>query len=199
MRNRKLIAFLFAPLLGCFAQVDAPELTMTRPLCATTDCVPGGAAPLTIIQVSGANTFTVDFGDQPLLKPSSDLGPATLNTSLILNSGAMDMITAGSGADFSQVQTVTVFALNPGVSPAGDPCATAGNCTIIASYNRNTDPAATRHLDLKGNGSDLVKLIDQASHSLTLEIQASGQAPSPALWNANVSMDMSLTSRASYP
>jgi hypothetical protein len=199
MRNPKWIALLLAPLCGCFAQLDSSDVQMTHMLCSpsTTNCIPGGGAPLAIIQVSGSNTFVVDFGDQPLLKPSNDLGPTTLKTKLLLSGGAFDMIT--SGADFSGVQTVTLLAVIPPNPGGTDPCATPSNCTTVATYDRTTDGAATTHLPLKGNGSDLVTLIDQSTHQLTLEIRATGTAPSPALWNANASMDMSLNSKADFP
>ena len=199
MRNNLFIALLTGCLFACYAQLEAPQIQMTHTLCtpSTSNCVPGGGAPLAIIQISGANTFVVDFGDQPLLKPSTALGPSTLNTSLMLNGCGFDMLTAGT--DFSGVQTVTLLAVNPGVAIAGDPCATPANCTTVASYDRATDGVATTHLALKGNKSDLVKLIDQTSHQLALEIRATGNAPSAAQWNATVSMDMSLNSRANLP
>lgn len=195
MRNAKLILLL--PLLGCYAQLEVPGVDMTHTLCPAADCVPGGGLPLSVIQVSGLNTFTVDFGDQPLLQSSNSLGPTTLKTSLILNQGAFDMKTAGG--DFKQVTTVQLLAVHPGVPLTGDPCATASNCTAIAAYTQSTDGIADQRLVLKGNGSDLIALIDQSTHQLNLEIKASGQAPAPANWNADVSMDMSLTSRANLP
>jgi hypothetical protein len=197
MRNGKLIAFVCVPLLGCYAQLEVPGVTMTHTLCSGADCVPGGGAPLSLIQVSGSNTFVVDFGDQPLLQPSNEIGPTSLKTKLILNQGAFDMKTAGG--DFKNVDSVQLLAVHPGVAAGGDPCATATNCTVVAAYTKTSDGQADQHLVLKGNGSDLVTLIDQAAHKLTLEIKASGQAPTPALWNADVSMDMSLTSRANLP
>lgn len=197
MRNRKLIALLFAPLMACYAQLEAPGVVMTHTLCSGADCVPGGGAPLSLIQVSGNNTFIVDFGDQPLLAPSTEIGPTTLNTKLILNQGAFDMKT--TGGDFKNVDTAQLLAVHPGVPLTGDPCATASNCTAIAAYTKATDGQADQHLALKGNGSDLVTFIDQGTHQLVLEIQASGNAPAPPLWNADVSMDMSLTSRANIP
>jgi hypothetical protein len=197
MRNGKLIAFFCVPLLGCYAQLEVPGVTMTHTLCSAADCVPGGGAPLSLIQVSGSNTFVVDFGDQPLLQPSNEIGPTSLNTKLILNQGAFDMKTAGG--DFKNVDSVQLLAVHPGVAAGGDPCATAANCTVVAAYTKTSDGQADQHLVLRGNGSDLVNLIDQAAHKLTLEIKAAGQAPAPALWNADVSMDMSLTSRANLP
>jgi hypothetical protein len=197
MRNAKLTALLLIPLFGCYAQLEVPDVVMTHTLCSAGDCVPGGGLPLSLIQVSGANTFTVDFGDQPLLQPSNSIGPTTVKTSLILNQGAFDMKTAGGS--FNNVTSVQLLAVHPGVALAGDPCATASNCTAVAAYTQSTDGAADQHLVLKGNNSDLIALIDQGTHQLTLEIKASGQAPAPANWNADVSMDLSLTSRANLP
>jgi hypothetical protein len=197
MRNRKLIALLFVPLLACYAQFEAPGVVMTHTLCSGADCLPGGGLSLGIIQVSGQNTFVVDFGDQPLLAPSTAIGPTTLNTKLIMNQGAFDMKTAN--ADFKNVDTVQLLAVRPGVPLTGDPCTTASNCATIAAYTKATDGQSDQKLVLKGNGSDLVALIDQSAHTLTLEIKASGFAPNPPVWNADVSMDMSLTSRANLP
>ena len=52
---------------------------------------------------------------------------------------------------------------------------------------------------MKANGTDLINLISQTSHSMILEIKATGTAPAPAVWNADVSLDMSLKSRANFP
>lgn len=200
MRNLKTIALLLLPLLGCFAQLEDQSVTIKHSLCGASgpDCVPGNGASLTIVQVSGSNTFTVNFGDQPLLKPSTALGPATLNTSLLVNQAAFDMITAG--ADFSGVNTAQVLrAPRQSAGPGDDPCAGTANCPVLATYDKATDGAATRHLALKGIGSDIVKLIDPTTHQIIIEIIASGTAPSPALWNADVSMDMGLNSRVNFP
>lgn len=197
MRIAKLTALLVVPLLGCYAQLEVPGVVMTHTLCSAADCVPGGGLPLSVIQVSGLNTFTVDFGDQPLLQSSNAIGPTTLKTNLILNSGAFDMKTAGGS--FNNVTSVQLLAVHPGIPLTGDPCATAANCTAVAAYTQSTDGTADQRLVLKGNGTDLIALIDQSSHQLNLEIKASGQAPAPANWNADVSMDMSLTSRANLP
>ena len=66
-------------------------------------------------------------------------------------------------------------------------------------YSQATDGPAMQTVVLRGNGSDLVSLIDPTTHELIIEIQASGQAPSPAVWDADVSMGMALKSRANYP
>jgi len=197
MRNGTLIAFLVAPLLGCYAQLEAPDISLSHTLCPAADCVPGGGVPLSIIQVSGLNTFVVDFGDQPLLKPTNDLGPTTLNTSLILNQAAFDMKT--SGGDFTGVTSVRLLkAPRESTGPGDDPCA-GGTCPTLALYQQSVDGVSNQRLVLKGNGSDLVTLIDQTTHQLIVEIQATGTAPAPANWNADVSMDMALKSRANFP
>ena len=197
MRNGKLVAVLFAPLLGCYAQLEAPDVSVSHSLCSAGDCVPGGGAPLAIIQVSGLNTFVVDFGNQPLLQPSTSIGPTTLNTSLILNQAAFDMTT--SGADFTGVTSVRLLsAPRQSTGPGDDPCA-GGTCPTLALYQQSVDGVSNQRLVLKGNGSDLVPLIDPTSHQMIVEIQATGTAPSPPAWNATVSMDMALKSRANLP
>jgi hypothetical protein len=193
MRNLKAITLLL-PLFGCFAQVENPAITLTHNLCGgSTNCMPG-ALPLGLIQISGQNTFTVDFGDQPLLQPSSEVGPATLNTSLVLGSGAVQLQSAASG-DFANVQTVSLLAAP---TPTTD-CQSAGsNCTVLADYDRTRDGAANQSLVLKGRSVDLINYISTASHSLDLQLQATGTGPASA-WNAEVSMDMALKSRAKFP
>jgi hypothetical protein len=199
MRNLRAIALLLTPLMGCYAQLENPSVTMTHPLCpAGTDCVPGGSSSLSVIQVSGTNTFVVDFGDQPLLQSSSEIGPATVKTSLILNQALFDMTT--SGADFTGVNTIQLLsAPRESTGPGDDPCAPPTSCPILAAYDSSTDGTANQRIVLRGNGSDLISLIDPTTHRLVIEIQASGQAPSPPLWSADVSMDMALTSRADFP
>jgi hypothetical protein len=198
MRNLKFISLLVLPLLGCFAQIESNGITMTHNLCGgTTNCMPGGV-PLGLVQVSGQNTFTVSFGDQPLLQPSSQLGPTTLKTSLLLNDAAFNL-QAQANANFSGVATISLLAaINPPSTPGGDPCATASNCTVVADYDRTRDGVADQRIVLRGRGIDLVNLINQTSHNLTLQIQATGTAPTPS-WNADVSMDMALKSRANLP
>ncbi len=202
MRNAT-IALLLATLLGCYAQVEDGSISITHTLCTprNSNCIPG-AGPLAIIQVNGENTFTANFGDQPLLKPSTSLGPTTLTTVLILNQATITMIT--QGVDLSGIQSATLYAVHPGVCTGTtcatiDPCATTSNCTVVATYTQpNPPPAQVPEVVLKGSAKDLVPLIDQATHSLTMEIAISGSAPSNP-WNADVAMDMSLKSRASFP
>ena len=198
MRNSKAIALLIGPLVGCYAQLENPSISVSHPLCTgNTNCIPGGPGVPLSVTPAGGNTFTVPFGDQPLLKPSSSLGPATLNTSLLMNRATFDMRTAG--ADFMNVDSVTLrAALQPANPPGSDPCATASNCVTIATYVKSTDGTANQQIVLKGNGSDLVNYINNTSHDLTIQIQATGFAPNTP-WNADVSMDMALKARANFP
>lgn len=197
MRNGKLLAVLLAPLFGCYAQLEAPDVSMSHTLCPGADCVPGGGAPLSVIQVSGLNTFVVDFGNQPLLQPSTSVGPTTLNTSLILSQAAFDLTTAG--ADFTGVTSVRLLSAPRQSTGAGDdPCA-GGTCPTLALYQQSVDGVSNQRLVLKGNGTDLVPLINQSTHQMIVEIQATGTAPNPPAWNATVSMDMALKSRANLP
>ena len=198
MRSSKVPALLALLLAGCFAQLEDQSVIISRPLCSGAPCAPGGSANLnTVLQASGYNTFRVSFGDQPLLKSSTTIGPATVSTSLILNQAQFDMKTAGG--DFQQVTGLTLLAAPRMSTGSGDdPCATA-SCPTLAVYSQATDGPAMQTVVLRGNGSDLVSLIDPATHELIIEIQASGQAPSPAVWDADVSMGMALKSRANYP
>jgi hypothetical protein len=199
MRNTTVMALLLAPLVGCFAQIEDPSVVMTHPLCPTgTDCVPGGGTSLSYFQVSGTNTFVVNFGDQPLLKSSTSVGPATVNTKLILNRAMFDMKT--TNADFTGVTSVKlVVAPRQSTGPSDDPCAAPTNCPVLAQYTQSPGNVANQQIVLSGNSSDLITYIDQASHQMIIEIQATGTAPTPPLWSADVSMDMAFESRANFP
>src|SRR2546425_12357986 len=145
MRNLKAISLLLLPLFGCFAQIENPDITLTHNLCGgTTNCMPG-ALPLGLIQISGQNTFTVNFGDQPLLQPSSSLGPATLNTSLILN-GAGVRLQSSAGGDFKNVAAIRLL---PGPAATTDCSASGSNCTLLADYDRNRADTADQSIDRK--------------------------------------------------
>src|SRR2546426_708826 len=194
MRNLKAISLLVIPLLGCYAELDNPSITISHNLCGgTSNCMPGAMA-LNLIQISGQNTFTVDFGDQPLLKPSSQLGPATLNTSLTLNGAAVQLQNTSSG-NFNGVSSIKLYSAP---SATTDCRATGSNCTLLADYDQARDGIANQTLTLKSQGVDLINLISSSAHTLDLQLNASGTGPGGA-WNADVSMDMALTSRANFP
>src|SRR5882672_7380441 len=201
MRSSKVPALLAALLVaGCFAQLEDQSVTVTRPLCNGAPCVPGGGANLNAaLQASGYNTFKISFGDQPLLTSSTSVGPATVTTSLLLNQAQFNMTTAGG--NFQQVKSFTLLAA-PAMSSGGnpDPCAPpAPTCPTLATYTQATDGTANQTLVLKGTGADLIPLINATTHELIIEITATGQAPSPAVWDANASMDMALKARANLP
>jgi len=202
MRSSRVPALLAVLLAGCFAQLEAESVSLSRPLCNGAPCVPGNSASLnTVLQASGYNTIRVSFGDQPLLKSSTSVGPATVTTSLVLNQALMNLKPAGG--NFSQVDSLTLLAA-PRMSngtPGDDPCAGAvpPACPTLAVYTRATDGVANQSIVLKGNGSDLIALIDATTHELIIEIRGTGNAPSDTVWDADVSMDMALKSRANIP
>jgi hypothetical protein len=198
MRSSKVPALLAVLLAGCFAQLEDRSVSISRPLCSGAPCVPGSSANLnTALQASGYNTFKVSFGDQPLLKSSTSVGPTTVSTSLVVNQAQFAMKTAG---DFSAVQSLTLLAA-PSMSVSGnDPCAAATPaCPTLAAYTQATDGTAMQTVVLKGTGIDLIPLINATTHELIIEIRATGNAPSTALWDADASMDMALKSRANLP
>jgi hypothetical protein len=193
MRNLKAVSLLLLPLLGCYAEVDNPSISLSHNLCGgTTNCMPGGV-PLSLIQISGQNTFSVDFGDQPLLQPSTGLGPATLKTSLILNGASVQLQSSASG-NFNQVTRISL--LNA-PSATTDCSASGNNCTLLADFDSTRDGQANQTITLRGANVDLINFIS-AAHSINLQLQAAGNGPGSA-WNAEVSMDMALTSRANFP
>ena len=196
MRNLKIIALLLLPLLGCFAQIEDQSVALSHNLCGgTTNCMPGslpfGGGP---IQITGQNTFTMNFGDQPLLQPSSSLGPATLNTSLIVGGAGVRLQNSASG-NFLNVQKISILAAPTATT---DCSATGSNCTLLADYDQTRDGPADQSIVLKGHNVDLISYISTTSHSVQLQFQATGTGPGSA-WNANVSMDMALKARANFP
>ena len=199
MRSSRVPALLAALLTGCFAQLEDQSVIVSRPLCNGAPCVPGGSGVdlNAALKASGYNTIKLSFGDQPLLNSSTSIGPATVTTSLLLNQGQFAMKTAG---DFSQVQSLTLLAA-PRMSNGGDdPCAGATpTCPTLAAYSKATDGTATQTLVLKGTGVDLLPLINATTHDLIIEITATGQAPSQALWDADASIDMAMKARANIP
>src|SRR2546421_3516274 len=194
MRNLKIISLFLLPLFGCFAQLENPDIALTHDLCnGTGNCMPSNM-PLGLIQVSGQNTFTVDFGDQPLLQPSTSIGPATVSTSLILNGAAIQLKNPGPGDNFSQVSAISLLAAR---TSSTDCSATPINCTLLADYNQTRDGAANQSITLRGYAVDLITLM-ASTHALDLQLQASGTGPA-GNWNADVSMDMGLKARANFP
>jgi hypothetical protein len=195
MRNLKAISLLLLPLFGCFAQIENPDITLSHNLCGgTTNCMPG-SMPLGLIQISGQNTFTVNFGDQPLLQPSTSVGPTTVNTSLILSGATMQLQDSASG-NFNNVQTITLYAAP---SATTDCTATGSGCTVLADYDSARDGIASQTLTLKGHGVDLINYISTGSHTLELQFTATGTTGPANAWNADVSMDMALKARANFP
>ena len=204
MRIHRLpIVVLVAQLTGCYLQVEDESVQVTHSLCnpSTSNCIPGGGVtPISAFNSSGSNMFTVNLGDVPLLKNSDSLGPATLHTTIALKSASFDMVTTGSNADFSGVQTIQLLSA-PSGSPSGtDPCVDIAKCKIIAVYDRSIDgiPDA-RRIVMKSRIPNLVDVIDPTSHSITIEVKASGAAPRAPFWTANLTMDLGIKSRVNYP
>jgi hypothetical protein len=190
-----------ASLNSCYAQVEDGSVLVTHSLCtpSTTPCIPGGGATISFFNASGNNTFTVNLGDVPFLKSSSSLGPATLNTTLTLNSSTFDMKTAG--ADFKGLTQVQLLrAPRASTGPTDDPCAAPPTpCPVIAAYNQATDGVADQQIVLKSLVPNLIDSIDQTTHSIIFEVTAKGTAPSPLLWSADFTMNLALKARAGIP
>ena len=194
MRNLKAISLLLLPMLGCYAEVENPSISVSHNLCGgTTTCMPGNI-PLGLIQISGQNTFSVNFGDQPLLQPSTGLGPATLKTSLKLNGASVQLQNAASG-DF---KAVTKISLLNAPTATTDCTASGSNCTLLADFDSTRDGQANQTITLRGASVDLINFISTLTHSMNLQLQASGTGPANP-WNADVSMDMAFDSRANLP
>jgi hypothetical protein len=199
--SRVKIALLAASLASCYAQVEDTSVVVTHSLCtpSTSDCLPGGGAGIPA-GAGGGNTFTVPFGDVPLLKSSASFGPATLRTTLVLNRSTFTM--GGTpGANFSGITQVQLLsAPTASTGPGNDPCASPPTpCPVIAAYNKATDGAADQQIVLKTQIPNLVDLIDPTTHQIIFEVQAQGQAPTPLLWRASFGLDLAIKSRAGIP
>ena len=198
--SRLPMVFLVASLAACYAQVEDGSVQVTHALCnpSTTGCIPGGGIPISTFTATGNNTFTVNFGDVPLLKSSDTLGPATLHTTLSLNKATFDMQT--SGGDFKGItQAQLLQAPRASTGPSDDPCAGTANCPVIAVYLQSTDGVADQQIVLKSQVANLVDLIDPTTHQIIFEVRAQGTAPQPSLWSANLTMDLGMKSRVNYP
>ena len=201
--NPTLPVFLALLLGGCFAQIEDSSVSLTQPLCptATSNCIPGAGQPLSVIRANGTNTVTIPLGDQNFFKPETSLGPTKLVSKLVLNQATLDMLTAGS--DFSGVTEMTILsAPRESTGPSDDPCAPGSPpCTVLASYLQ-TGPPAGQQLILKGAGADVISLIDQTKHQLVIQVRGKGSAPgsiASPLWNANLTVDMALKARVTFP
>jgi hypothetical protein len=197
-RFRILIAA--GSLASCYAQVEDGSVQITHSLCSpsTNNCIPGGGVALSTFKANGNNTFTVPVADVPFLNGSKSLGPATVNTTIALNNSTFDMITAG--ADFKGLTQVQLLkAPRASTGPTDDPCAAPANCPVLAAYNQATDGVADQHVVLKSQVSNLIDFIDQTNHNIIFEVSAKGNAPQPAFWSADFTMDLGLKARAGVP
>ena len=201
---RKRLALLVAlALAGCYAQLEEPSVSVTRPICdaATPNCIVGAGLPLDTIQASGRNTFKIPLGNQDLFKPETALGPTKLTSHLILNQAVLVMTT--DGVDFNGfIEAQVLSAPQEATSTIPDPCAAPTVCRVLAKFDRQTQGPADRRLVLKGTGTDLIPLIDQVNHQVIIEIHVKGTAPGSAAipqWGADITIDMGLSARANYP
>jgi hypothetical protein len=202
--SRFRILLAAASLASCYAQVEDGSIQVTHSLCtpSTTNCIPGGGAAISFFNASGNNTFTVNLGDVPFLKSSTSLGPATLNTTLVLNNSTFDMKTAG--ADFKKITQVQLLRAPTASTAGSDPCAAATPpCPVIAAYNQATDGVADQQIVLKSLVPNLIDSIDPTTHSIIFEVTAQGFAPNPpnipSMWSADFTMNLALKARAGVP
>lgn len=198
--TRLKIALLAASLVSCYAQVEDTSVVVTHSLCtpSTVDCLPGGGASISF-NASGGSTFTVNFGDVPLLKSTASFGPATLRTTLVLNKSSFNMGTPGANfSGITQVQLLSAPSASTG--PGNDPCASPPKpCPVIATYDKTTDGPADQQVVLKTQIPNLVDLIDPTTHQIIFEVRAQGVAPAPILWCADFALDLAIKSRAGIP
>jgi hypothetical protein len=198
--TRLKIALLAASLVSCYAQVEDTSVVVTHSLCtpSTTDCLPGGGTSIPV-NAGGGNTFKVNFGDVPLLKSTASFGPATLHTTLVLNTSSFNMGTPGASfSGLTQVQLLS--APRDSTGPTDDPCAAPTTpCPVIAVYDKATDGPVDQQVVLKTKVANLVDLIDPTNHWIIFEVRAQGAAPKPLLWRADFALDLGIKSRAGIP
>lgn len=187
---------------GCYAELEDKSVTITRamPICdanAPSCAFEGISAVLQVptpIAAAGATDFTLDLGDEDVLKAERKLGPVELKGNLKLNRAVL--VATTPGASFSGVQRLDLVQLPfSGVSSSFDPCATLGACRSVATYDRDQDDPADDKLVLRGTGANLLEL---AGSQVTLRFVARGVLPTAA-WNADLSLETEYKARASYP
>jgi hypothetical protein len=139
-----------------------------------------------------------DLGGADFLQPSTDFGPVTLTNSLLLNQATLRMLTEGSS--FEGVLLLELVQV-PTPPPPGSDCAPAGS-RVLASYDKATNPTPDpRLLVMAGSGANLLDLTGGTT-SIALRLCAQGSIPvtPPATgWNADLTLDMALSGKASYP
>jgi len=176
---------------GCYVKVEDQSVAVTK-----ASICPGGACP-PLTSTGGALVIQVDLdlGGADFLQPSTDVGPVTLNNSLNLNQASLAMVTAGTSfAGITLLELVQV----PTPTPPGTECAPAGS-RVLASYDKATNPAADpRVLTMAGSGTNLLDLTAGTS-LIVLRLCAQGGAPPSTNWNADLTLDMALSGKATYP
>jgi hypothetical protein len=183
-----------AALSACFAEVDAPQVSLSHTLCPLTGpaCLPGGGAPLSVIPIGASRTFEVALG--PLQLPAEKKGgPVRLAAEVRLR-GASLAVVGSPGASLSGVARLELVQ----ASPADPACATPQGCRVLARYDHAVDGLADRALRLRADGIDLLEL-SRSQTKLVLLLRAAGTAPAPATWNAEVGIDVDVRIRASAP
>jgi hypothetical protein len=183
-----------AALSACFAEVDAPQVSLSHTLCPATGpaCLPGGGAPLSVIPIGASRTFEVDLG--PLQLPAEKKGgPVRLAAEVRLR-GASLAVVQSPGASLSGLTRLELVQ----ASPTDPTCATPQGCRTLARYERAVDGPADRALRLRADDVDLLELARSQSR-LVLLLRAAGTAPTPAGWNAEVGIDVDVKVRASAP
>jgi hypothetical protein len=190
-KNAALLLASAALAAGCFVKVEDQSVAVTK-----ASICPGGTCP-PLTSTGGALVIQVDLdlGGADFLQPSTDLGPVTLNNSLNLNQASLAMVTAGTSfAGITLLELVQV----PTPTPPGTDCAPAGS-RLLATYDKATNPAPDPMvITMAGSGTNLLELTAGTS-LVVLRLCAQGGAPPSANWNADLTLDMALAGKATYP
>jgi hypothetical protein len=150
------------------------------------------------LPAQAATDFTLDLGDQALLKADRKEGPIDLKGNLKVKQAVLTMGIPGtsfSGVAQFQIMQLPFATAGSQPGPSFDPCANPTDCRLVASYDRDLDGPAEDKLVLRGSGVNLLAL---SGSQVTLRFVASGALPT-AGWNAVLKLDTEFKAHASFP
>jgi hypothetical protein len=192
--RRALILLCLTALSGCYAEIEDSDVSFTETnVCGTGNCT-GNGAMLTLSSVF-IPPVNVNLGDAGVFTSShSKQGPITFDGSLVINKATVTLTTPQTG-DFSGIRSVDLRA-----SLNGNNCAQiSDNCKSIATYDFTRDGPVTRTLVIKGTGANLLDFASGNSKTITVLAKATGNAPAPLTWNADIDMNTAIKARGSFP
>ncbi len=195
LRTMKACLHVFwVALAGCYAQVEDTDVAYLQSnVCGTPPTCPGNNTALNFGTVL-VPPFATDLGNAGLLTSSeSKQGPLTFRGGMLLNQTVVTMTTPADG-NFNGLRTVDLRA-----AVGNDNCAQlSATCRSVGSFDSGRDGVAQQRLVLRGTNVNLLEIAGP-SKRLTIYVRATGNAPTPPTWNADLELDLAISTRASFP